>query len=234
VRRASTSAYCSRESVSVQTSKLPPELQGRGTAGQAVKQALVDLRLDYLDLMLIHFPATDDEDPTSMSNAPARDDSRQDLQEMYGKATAAGAIWKRPRGRQVTYDRRVQLRNPPSESTVLVTARVQPVVNQCEMHPFYPNRQVFDCRAHNIHMQTYSSLGGHRGVGQLITNSTVRVFLTDHKHATYTTCCRLCRLPTYTPAHVLYAYALCQGCSVLPRTTSNTRDRECAFGSCAS
>jgi len=182
------------------TSKLPPDMQGRGNARAAVEQALVDLNIDYIDLMLIHFPGLEDtRDSTSkMSDAEARNGSWEDLQDMYdaGKLRSIG----------VSNYEAVHL------DSLLSVTRVHPSVNQCEVHPFYPNRHVFDyCRRHNIHMQAYSSLGGHRGVGTLITNATV---------------VRIADAHSCTPAQVLYAYALCQGMSVLPRTTNAARVAE--------
>jgi len=63
-------------------------------------------------------------------------------------------------------------------------------------------------------MQAYSSLGGHTGVGELISNPTVVRIANAHK---------------CTPGQALYAYALCQGFSVLPRTTNAGRATENAL-----
>jgi aldehyde reductase len=171
--------------------------------------------------MLIHWPGKGGADPDSVSNVEARDGSWQDLEEMYSKAGMFARVHT-PRT-DAGKLRAIGVSNYEVShlEALLKVARVHPVVNQCELHPFYPNRAVADyCHKHNIHMQAYSSLGGHTGVGQLITNTTVSACVRVRVH---TQVVRIAGEHSCTPAQVLYAYALCQGFSVLPRTTNMTR-----------
>src|SRR3569832_2147917 len=68
---------------------------------------------------------------------------------------------------------------------------IKPAVNQCELHPYYPNlvclyvtklnrilifQTVLNyCRKNNIHMQAYSSLGSHVGTNALFNDKLVDI-----------------------------------------------------------
>ena len=81
---------------------------------------------------------------------------------------------------------------------------VVPAVNQIECHPLYPQHATrCFCKKHSIHVQAYSSLG--QGASKLFQNSLV---------------CEVAAANQLTVAQVLLIWALKQGLSIIPKTSS--------------
>jgi diketogulonate reductase-like aldo/keto reductase len=118
------------------TTKLWNDDQGYDRTKQACRDSLEKLGLDYLDLYLIHWPATS-----------RRHDSWQALEELHaeGVIKAAGVS-------NYTVEHLEQLR----ERSELV-----PAVNQVEFHPFIYEQQrpVLDyCKQYKIQIEAYSPI----------------------------------------------------------------------------
>jgi len=136
VGRALKASGVPREKLFV-TSKLRTKLLGLEEAQIGVQQSLDALKLDYLDLFLIHWPA------------PAHD--------RYADAWR-GLIKARERG----LVRSIGVSNflPEHLDRIINETGVVPVVNQLETHPRFQQRDVreFHRRA-RIQMEAYSPLG---------------------------------------------------------------------------
>jgi diketogulonate reductase-like aldo/keto reductase len=122
-----------REQVFI-TTKLWNADQGYDSALAAFDHSLRQLKLDYVDLYLIHWPVTG-----------KRDDSWRALQTIYkeGRARAIGVSNYTVRHLE----------------GLLSWAEVVPAVNQAEFSPFLYQRELLEsCRAHGIQLQAYSPL----------------------------------------------------------------------------
>ncbi|PIC38019.1 hypothetical protein B9Z55_010166 [Caenorhabditis nigoni] len=121
------------------TSKLGPANAGLKAARKSIEKSLKDLKVDYLDLMLIHWPGSSlkSENP---KNKVLRQESWDVMCEMMneGKLKAIG----------VSNFEICHLEELKKSSTVV------PAVNQVEYHPhFHQDELVNYCRDNNIHFQ---------------------------------------------------------------------------------
>jgi diketogulonate reductase-like aldo/keto reductase len=124
------------------TTKLWNEDQGYDSTMRAFEASLDKLGLDYLDLYLIHWPATS-----------RRGESWQALQDLYdqGQVRAIGVS-------NFTVRHLEELKSD---------SRMVPMVNQIEFHPYIyeDQREVLEyCRQHDIIVEAYSPLA--RGARQ--------------------------------------------------------------------
>ncbi len=116
------------------TSKLENDDHGYDSTQAAIERTLSNLRTDYLDLYLIHWPVSD-----------LRADTWRAMEELYrqGKAKAIGVSNYTIRHLREMKD----------------YAEVTPAVNQCEFHPFLYQRELLDyCTAKGIQFECYSPL----------------------------------------------------------------------------
>ena len=122
------------------------------------------------------------------------------------------------------------------------TAKIVPMVHQCEVHPLYPQKAVLEyCAKHNILVTAYASLGGQDtnraewtrllGDGSTDPNPTPSAKRkrskeppTDLLHAAPVT--DLSKELDVTPSQVLLRWALEQNCSIIPKTGSIGRMQE--------
>ncbi|ULU00864.1 hypothetical protein L3Y34_001346 [Caenorhabditis briggsae] len=172
------------------TSKLGPANAGLKEARKSIEKSLKDLKVDYLDLMLIHWPGSSlkSENP---KNKALRQESWDVMCAMMneGKLKAIG----------VSNFEISHLEELKKSSTVV------PAVNQVEYHPhFHQDELVKFCRDNNIHFQACSSLGSPTYREDLSKETLVVELAQKYK----------VEIPV-----LLLGFAFCQGISVLPRTT---------------
>ncbi|CAO4369931.1 unnamed protein product [Caenorhabditis nigoni] len=172
------------------TSKLGPANAGLKAARKSIEKSLKDLKVDYLDLMLIHWPGSSlkSENP---KNKVLRQESWDVMCEMMneGKLKAIG----------VSNFEISHLEELKKSSTVV------PAVNQVEYHPhFHQDELVNYCRDNNIHFQAYSSLGSPTYREDLSKEMLIVELAQKYE----------VEIPV-----LLLGFAFCQGISVLPRTT---------------
>ncbi|MCD7120059.1 aldo/keto reductase [Limosilactobacillus agrestis] len=139
------------------TSKLPNDQRGYDSTKKMVQKSLDTLGLDYLDLYLIHWPATPAHygDQADQVNA----DTWRALEELYhaGKVRSIG----------------VSNFLPHHMETLLKTATVVPAVDQIEVHPGWPQADTVKyLQNHQITVEAWGPLGGKGAT--VLTNSTLQ------------------------------------------------------------
>ncbi|KAJ2704372.1 hypothetical protein FB645_003295 [Coemansia sp. IMI 203386] len=181
------------------TSKLAPKQQGYERAISAVNESLRNLQTDYIDLYLIHWPGVSGKVPEHPDHRAYRESSWKALEELYksGKVRAIGVS---------NYTKR-------HLQEMCEYAEILPMVNQCELHPLFPQPELLEyCRDNNILFTAYASLGEGTLIGdqqilpELQAVSTVR--------------------PDLTSAQILLLWGLQHGAAVIPKASTATRLQE--------
>lgn len=174
------------------TSKLAPKDQGLEGCRAGVLKALKELRTDYLDLFLIHWPGVQKLPVDHPDNRRLRLESWKVMEEFYN----LGVL----RSIGVSNFSLLHLQD------LLKNCQVVPHVNQVELHPHYPQEELVKfCNKNNIHVQAYSSLGQNGVESALLTSEPVL---------------RISKENNITPAQVLLCWGLQRGYTVLPKSTN--------------
>ena len=125
------------------TTKLKNDAQGYDSTLKAFEESLKLLKLDYLDMFLIHWPI------------PVK--YKENWQEVSRET------WKAmERLYEEKLVRAIGLSNflPHHIKNLAVTANVAPCIDQLEIHPYYPQQEAADyCRKEKIQVQAWSPLG---------------------------------------------------------------------------
>lgn len=173
----------------------------------SLEDSLKKLRLDYVDLFLVHWPIACEKDDKNMPKIGPD-----------GKYVIKHALTKNPeptwRGMEALYDagktRAIGLSNftIPGIDQILSFARIPPHVNQIEIHPFLPNTELVNyCFSKNIMPEAYSPLGSQNQVPS-----------TGEKVNTNPTLNKIAEEGGHTLAQVLIAWGLKRGYVVLPKS----------------
>lgn len=195
------------------TSKLWNNAHRREDVLPAIQQTLSDLRLDYLDLYLIHWPlafkagvsfAEKREDFYTFHDVPLTQtwEAMQDLKKK-GLAKHIG----------------VSNFNQKKLTEIISAKGQQPEINQVEMHPFLPQKDLVKfCGANGILMTAYSPLGSpdsrndkHADDPKLLTNSVLNEISTKHG---------------ISESQVLIAWSIARNIAVIPKSTNEGRIKE--------
>lgn len=178
----------------------------------SINSSLEKLQMDYVDLFLVHWPIAAETDDKHMPklNEKGQYIIKEDLtknpeptwramEKIYesGKAKAIGVSnW--------TIEGLKQL------DTI---AKVKPMLNQIEVHPFLPNTELVEyCLAHDIMPAAYSPLGSQNQVPN-----------TGEKVNTNPTLNSIAEKGGNTLAQVLIAWGLKRGYVVLPKSSTPSR-----------
>lgn len=153
------------------TSKVWNDCRGYDKTMAAFEKSMKDLGLDYLDLYLIHWPASplqyDDFNAVNLSTWKA-------LTELY----KAGRI------------KSIGVSNfMPHHLEALVQSEVVPMVNQIEFHPGQIQEETLRfCREHNILVEAWGPLGR----GKMLDNPTLVSLAAKYKKTVAQLCIRWC------------------------------------------
>ncbi len=177
----------------------------------SVKQSLRDLKVDYLDLYLIHWPVAHKhgvqtpggaEDLLSLEEAPL-----EETWEAMEDCVDDELI------------RHIGLSNSNISvlQSIIDAAWIPPEMNQVEMHPYLPQGTLYDyCRENDILMTAYGPLGApyrqvdNHGKPFPILLQEPAVTAISEKHGC-------------TPAQVLIAWSISRGVAVIPKTVNEDR-----------
>ena len=153
------------------TSKVWNKDRGYKTTLAAFDKTLNDLQLDYLDLYLIHWPASQNQfkdwDNINLETWKA-------MTELYkaGKIKSIGVS-----------------NFMPHHLKSLMETEVKPMVNQIEFHPgFMQEETVKYCNDNNILIEAWSPLG----TGKMLNNSTLKEIAAKYNKSAAQLCIRWC------------------------------------------
>lgn len=192
------------------TSKLWNNSHRHEDVKPALEKSLGDLRLDYLDLYLVHWPvafkpgigfATHREEYYTYQDVPLTQ-TWESMQEQKGTGAA----------RHIG----VSNFNQSKLKDLLAMAGEMPEMNQIELHPFLPQEPLVDfCRANGILLTAFSPLGSpdsrgerHKNDPKLLDNPTIGAIAKKHGA---------------TVGQVLIAWSIARGIAVVPKSVNQSR-----------
>ncbi|XP_021362148.1 alcohol dehydrogenase [NADP(+)] A-like isoform X2 [Mizuhopecten yessoensis] len=154
-----------REEVFI-TTKLLPNFMTESAVGPALDESLRRLRLDYVDLFLIHIPCAMKHLDSYPEKHPGHEETVQvDLRETW-KAMEETVYKGKARSIGVSSFNAKQL------DYILEVARIKPAVNQVEAHARFPQKKLHAfCKSRNIQLEAFSPLGSPYFNGSAILNT---------------------------------------------------------------
>lgn len=151
------------------TSKVWNSERGYKKTLAAFEKSLSDLKLDYLDLYLIHWPASS----SQFENwEELNSETWRAMTELYksGKVRSIGVC-----------------NFLPHHLEALMQSDITPMVNQIEFHPGQMQPEVLNyCRKNNILVEAYSPLG----TGRMLTNPTLKKIADKYDRSVAQICIR--------------------------------------------
>ena len=180
----------------------------------ALENTLADLRLEQLDLYLVHWPVAHRRDvmfPETSADMLSLDE--RPLRDTWTAMEEAA-------DRNLT--RHIGVSNFSSKKIdhLLETCRIGPEVLQVELHPYLQQNELLAyCRDRGILMTAYCPLGSPSRPERLVT-ADEPVLLEDPVVV------EVAEARGATPAQILIAWALARGTSVIPKTVTPARLRE--------
>lgn len=152
------------------TSKLPCTFHKKELVEPALKKTLADLRVDYLDLYLIHWPVSFKVLPNSLEvlNVNRRGYENEDIDDSDNGNNIDPYIsihetWQAMENLvNKGLVRHIGVSNFPVTllHELLSRARIKPFLNQIEIHPYLQQEKLLKyCFTNNIQIQAYSPLG---------------------------------------------------------------------------
>jgi diketogulonate reductase-like aldo/keto reductase len=184
------------------TSKLWNDFHAEADVEPHLRETLEQLQLEYLDLFLIHWPATSIEAPT--------------LTPPYSETWAAmeGLV-------EQGLVKSIGVSNMTIKKLEAMKefAKIAPVVCQGEMHPLFRQDELLQyCKGEGIHWTAYSPLGS--------SDSADKFHHTGHALLKHDTVLKVAAETEKSPGQVLIRWALQHGSAVIPKSVHPERIRE--------
>ena len=193
------------------TSKLWNNAHAEDQVPLALHQSLQDLRLDYLDLYLIHWPVAIKQEIVF----PTAGEHFLSLDEMPLFATWTGMETCVKKG----LTRHIGVSNFSIKhlEEIRHNADIQPEMNQIELHPFLQQTAMLDyCRQHNIKLTAYAPLGsGDRP--EMLKGPNEQSLLKNG------TVAEIAKIHGCSSAQVLLSWAMARGTAVIPKSVNPAR-----------
>ena len=214
---------------------------------QCLELSLERLKLDYVDLWLMHWPgpawkptrcakaargggggggeeSKDDDNPWSLSSTASTNEEMIHLRAETWRAMEDAYLNGKARAIGVCNFSIQHL------ETLRHTCRILPMVNQVELHPLHPQTDLLEyCKLHGITVQAYASLGGQdttRVAWEELLGSSGGggSAAIDLLHAQPVV--EMANKYQRTPAQILLKWALQQNCVVIPKSSNQSRMQE--------
>lgn len=198
IQKAISEGIVTRQDLWV-TSKLWNDGHAKEDVEPRIRESLAQLKLEYLDLYLIHWPVT----PIAAETlTPSYSETWAAMEAVHAKG--------------LTKTIGVSNMTAKKLQAMKAYAKVWPAVNQVEVHPMWRQDGLLEyCKAEGVHVTAYSPLGsadsasfiGHTGAS-LIQHEVVQ---------------RIAQEAGKTPGQVLIRWALQHGTSVIPKSVTPSR-----------
>lgn len=175
---------------------------------EACRKTLSDLKLEYLDLYLMHWGIAFEHEPGDSilnENGIVKTEKvpLNDTWHAMEKLVDEGLV------------KSIGVSNftPPMILDLLNYADIKPVINQVEIHPYNTQVELVEfCHSHDIHVTAYSPLGGSGSSDPSpITDAVILDISKNHDKS---------------PAQILIKWSLQRGLVVIPKSTNPERIRD--------
>jgi diketogulonate reductase-like aldo/keto reductase len=190
----------------------------------ACRKTLKDLNLDYLDLYLIHFPIPLKYVPVETRYPPEWTHEVGGVMEEPDEKYTLGQTWAAmERLVDLGLVRNIGVANFNAALLLEVskTARIQPAVNQIELHPHLSQKRLVDfCQKRGVVVTGFSPLGSSGYVEIGMDRGQSVGLLQDPKIVA------IAERHGKSPAQVLLRWGVQRGTAVIPKTSSAGRLRE--------
>jgi alcohol dehydrogenase (NADP+) len=193
------------------TSKLWNNAHAKQDVLPALQQTLDDLKLEYLDLFLIHWPVALKKEVTF----PSSGEDFIFTNDLPLIETWEGMMECQKNG----LSKHIGVSNFGIQNLeiILANSTIKPEINQVESHPYLSQTELLDfCNSQGIHLTAYSPLGSSDRPDRL--KSEDEVPLLDD-----ITIGEIARSKNATIAQILISWALHRGISVIPKSVNKER-----------
>jgi len=222
VRRAIADGLCKREDLVIVTKVWVINLTKDRLPVQA-KESLQNLGLDYIDVLLIHWPFPMI-DGGKKEHFPRKADGSFNFDENVDLYNETWKAMEQCVDEGITKSIGLSNFTPAQIETLWANSRIKPVVNQVESSPLLPNTKILNvCKKYGIIMTAYQPFGGspqpQKDGSMALTDPRKQLFESPIVKA-------LADKYGKTIAQILLRFHIQRGVAVIPKSVSKTRIAE--------